>query len=433
MIVGATMPVYIATVIALVTAIVSPMTGLIALAVLAPIPRPLVIPAPGLYVAMIGAILLGAIFRLPIERPRLRGPSPEVLLLGAFLLFVATQFLGGSLDGFPEPRGDEIGLVFASFATGVLAFIAASAVLRGRSPYPILTAVLVSGVLAAATALAQSAGAEGLFGDLIGPSGAVDRMTGPFGDPNYFGAFLSIVVTLAVACAVIARPRWVKVLALAIAGFVLLALLLTLSRGGIVSLGAGLVVLSFTRGRKAALVTIAAMVLVVAVAYPRFAEVRYGSASDMASRGVGAQIDSSDRTPLWMAGTEVFLAAPIFGVGYGRVADEIGDSAHSWYVTLLAETGVAGTAMWALFILAAVVTLHGKPRPARTVGYSTLAAWMAASVFLDTPNTYQATGPLLITLAAALWSDWAPAAQEALANAPDVRRTRARNGSARAA
>ena len=72
----------------------------------------------------------------------------------------------------------------------------------------------------------------------------------------------------------------------------------------------------------------------------------------------------------------------------------------------LAETGITGSVLWALFILAVVLALRRQPRTARTIGYSVLVAWLVASIFLDVPNTYQATGLVVIALAAALRADW---------------------------
>ena len=146
--------------------------------------------------------------------------------------------------------------------TGVLTFIAARIVLRGRSPYPVLAALLASAMLASAIALSQSSGAEGLFGDLAGQSEVPNRVTGPFADPNYFGAYLAAATTLGVACAVIARSRWLKIAIIVLSAVVGAALVLTLSRGALVALIAGLTTLAFTRGRKVGLAAVAATLLV---------------------------------------------------------------------------------------------------------------------------------------------------------------------------
>ena len=249
----------LASVIVLAASLLSPVTGLVTLAFMAPFPRPLEFPAPGLYVAMIGAIFLGTLLRLPIERPRLRWPSLEVSLIGAFLLYVAASFVAGPLDGPWSPRAGAIASLFAVFMTGVLTFIAARIVLRGRSPYPVLAAMLASAMLASAVALSQSSGAEGLFGALAVQGEVPNRVTGPFADPNYFGAYLAAATTLGVACAVIARSRRLKIAIIALSAVAGVALVLTLSRGALAALIAGLTTLAFTRGRKVGLAAVAAI------------------------------------------------------------------------------------------------------------------------------------------------------------------------------
>ena len=57
MMVGSGAVILLASVIVLAASLLSPVTGLVALAFMAPFPRPLEIPAPGLYVAIIGSDL----------------------------------------------------------------------------------------------------------------------------------------------------------------------------------------------------------------------------------------------------------------------------------------------------------------------------------------------------------------------------------------
>jgi O-antigen ligase len=312
------------------------------------------------------------------------------------------------LDGYSGPRSADIASLYATTATGVFAFIAASAVLRDRSPHPVLAALLLSAGLASGIVFAQSVGAVGLFGELVGPSSAADRMTGPFGDPNYAGAYYASASVLAVACAVVARSPWLKLAILGLASLVVAALVLTESRGGLVALAAGLTTIAVTRGRRALLITATAILVLVATAYPVFVDMRFGSDSDIAGRGLSAQLDEADRIEPWLAGGDVFLSAPLFGVGWGRMVEEssIGIKAHNWYVAVLAETGITGFVLWALFILSVVIALRRSPPPARTLGYSVLVVWMTASMFIEVPQAYGATGPVLIVIAAALWADW---------------------------
>lgn len=404
--IGSTAPVLLASIIAIGVSLVSPVAGLTILAFMGPFPRPEVVPAPGLYVALIGSTLLGVVLRLPIDRPRqMNAVSPPVLAIGAYLLYVTTQYVGGTLLGMSAGRQQEVASLFASLVTVVLAFFVATAVLRGRSPYAVVIALLVSALVTATTAIAQSLALEGLFGALVGPPTPDGRMTGVFADPNYFGAYLAAATTLAVACAVAVSSRWGKILSALVAVVVFAALLLTLSRGAIVALIAGLVILAFVRGRGKGILAVLVGGIGFAVLYPLFAASRFGSGSELASSGIA---ESSDRIGPWMAGLEQFQAAPLFGIGFGRMIEEssFGGWAHNWYITVLGEGGLIGLALWALFIIAVVLGLRERSQHARSVGYPVIAAWMTASLFLEVPMLYQPTALVVIILAASLAADW---------------------------
>ena len=197
MAIGSAVLVLLASGLALATALLSPTLGLIAVAFLAPFPRPPVIPTPGLYVALIGAIGLGLILRMPVERPRLHWPSPVVWLIGAFLLYIAAHLVGGLLDGAGGPDATTVMQQFSQVMTGVLAFIVTTFVLSGRSPFPVLAALLVSAAVVAATAIAQSMGLEGLFGRLVSDGEfamTIGRVTGVRFDPEALDAEVTFVI-----------------------------------------------------------------------------------------------------------------------------------------------------------------------------------------------------------------------------------------------
>ena len=406
--------------------VLSPISGMIALAFVGPFPRPLAVPTAGFYLAIVGAILLGIILRLPIERPRLNWPPPHVWAIGAFLAYAAVQLVVVLLDGPASSRSvaldssSTIGPTFLQFMAGALTFVAAGLVVSGRSPYPIVASLLASAVLASMTAVGQSLGAEGLFGGLMGPPEdrnitAVDRVTGPFLDPNYFGAYLAIATTLGLACAVIARSTWMRAVTMAVSSLAGVGLILTLSRGALVALVAGIVTLAFTRGRRAGFLAIGSMLLATLIAWPFFADVRFAADPSRAQGGLVSQLgESSDRTGAWLGGVEAFLSSPIFGVGWGRLVDEAatGIRAHNWYVTLLGETGIVGFILWALFIVSVALALRKRSRAARTVGYSVLAAWIVASLFIELPLVFAATGLALIALAVTIAAEWPAGDQE---------------------
>ncbi len=401
----------LASFIAIAASMVSPLVGMIALAFAAPLARPLVIPPPGLYLAMMAAMLLGLILRLPVERPRLRLPSAEVLLLGAFLLYAAAQFLGGRLDGLSGARSAEVASDFARLAEAVVTFGIAYVVLRGRSPYPILTALLASAALASVSALAELLGVDGAFGNLMDAPDASGRISGIFANPNYLGAYLGSMTALAIALAVEARSTRLKALLLALTSLLSATLLFTQSRGALVATIAGFIMIAFVRSRRAGIMSIAALTLVVVIAYPAFSDWRFGGDDVGASSGIST---AGGRVGAWSAGGELFASSPLFGIGLGRFGEESpgGISAHNWYVQVLVELGIVGFILWSLFIAATVMALRGRPRSARSVGYSVLVVWMVASLTMSPQQEFRLTSSILIAIAAAATALWTPARRE---------------------
>jgi len=58
----------------------------------------------------------------------------------------------------------------------------------------------------------------------------------------------------------------------------------------------------------------------------------------------------SDRTALWGDGLQMLKGHPIFGVGYGEMADLLGMTAHNSVIVCAAELGLFGLFFWSLFL-----------------------------------------------------------------------------------
>lgn len=397
----------------LAASIVSPMVGLLVLAFVAPLPRPLIVPPPGIWVVMIAAIMVGLVLRLPIDRPRLRLPALEIVLAFAFLAYLGAHALGGALDDVAAAEGR--GLVGAlqsqtDLVTGLLILATASIVLRGRSPWPLVTALLVSTGIAAASGLLPAVGVEGLFENVMhrGPTGAEVRSAGFFFDPNYYAAFLGAAVALALACATFVRSLRIRLLLIVATALYSAALVLTLSRGGLLTLATAFVAVAFMRSLKTGLMVTATLVFVVVLAFPFFSDARFGPGSGIAEAGLSGQLEASGRIDVWLDGLDLFASSPVFGIGFGRFADEspTGLLAHNWYISVLAEGGIVGFVLWFLFIGAILLALRRTSHAARTVGYSVMATWLVASLFLEVPQEWRPTGLVVFSVAAALTADW---------------------------
>lgn len=205
----------------------------------------------------------------------------------------------------------------------------------------------------------------------------LERLGGPVGDPNYFAVILVVVVPLGLG---LLRTHLRPIERCAIAGLVLamvLAILLTYSRGGAFLLGLALL-LSARRHRVRlphVLMFSGALLLIVLIA-PSAVWSRIGTVLDPLTerRDVGRIVDSSTELRLGaqQAAIEMFLERPFAGVGagnfpalYQQVTTDLGLRAvrgefqpHNVYLEILAETGLLGLAAYAFMVLAALGSLR---------------------------------------------------------------------------
>ena len=159
------------------------------------------------------------------------------------------------------------------------------------------------------------------------------RATGIFGDPNDLS--MIIVAAVMICGASLFSPRLgMARFALAVPiGFLLYALTLTQSRGGLLALLAGCgTVVYFRYGWQKALLAAAAGVPVLLAVGGRQADL--GGAM---SGGTG-----EGRAELWSEGIQLFKTSPLFGIGFKKFADEVGLVAHNSYVHTVTELGFFG-------------------------------------------------------------------------------------------
>jgi putative inorganic carbon (hco3(-)) transporter len=221
------------------------------------------------------------------------------------------------------------------------------------------------------------------------------RLSGPFGDPNYFAQALLIVVPLGLLT--VWNERRVLLRAAAVGATVLVAagIALTVSRGAAIAFLLILVLMAaFRYVRLYQLVGILLGVVVLLTAVPEYRErvsslTSLGGATEEAGSSEGADESVRSRTTEMLAASLVFLDHPVLGVGpgafstfyqeyAGRIGGEVratttfgarrGDTpereAHNLFLGLAADLGGLGLA--ALFALL-VVTFRQLARARRHV------------------------------------------------------------------
>jgi putative inorganic carbon (HCO3(-)) transporter len=233
----------------------------------------------------------------------------------------------------------------------------------------------------------------------IGAGRFVPRSGGPIGEVNRWGQVLTMTLPLMLYAAI--AERRLKWIALAGAALVMLALILTFSRGALIAVVAlGLIAIPILRIRfRYALPAMAiAFVVVISIA-PAYFE-RIGSVSS-ATEEITQGEEASDtsilgRLTLNIAAAQVFVENPIVGVGpenfpvvslerlneLGLQHFTIPYRTHSLYLQVAAETGILGLAAFGSLLGYLFVQLWRVRRTA-IMRHAAADAQLAAAYFFS--------------------------------------------------
>ena len=325
---------------------------------------------------------------------------------GMFKFVVHFLFLAAGVSYLARRSEEFYWRAFGVFCAGMV-FNAAYGIvqlLAARSGFNLDHAVL--------SPLTGGASSINIYGAIEGAS--VYRPNALTGDPNHLGVML-ILPLLALAPIYLRLERrhpWKTKLAVTI-GFLLIVELTTLSRSGLLGLLVGVIVLLLPYRRvislRALLVPVGGTVAILgAVILSNYHYFRTIIKSRVQTGGNSTSVHFSvyDFVP------QVLHSHPLFGLGlnnfsvyYELVTGKTNWGPHSFYVSLIVESGLAGTALFALFILylfrrlqaaraiGRALALLGDPASARVrplaYGLSAgLAGTMASNVFYLTMSFY---------------------------------------------
>jgi hypothetical protein len=355
-----------------------------------------------LYVVVAGAALAWAVPRLrEDEEPaaaRRRG-ALEWLLTVTLVLYA----LQGAYSTAVDVAVEQVAFFYVPFA---LLFV----VLRDLEwTSERLRAALVTlvglALVFAAVGFVEYATRRLLFNPKVIASNQVDeyfRVNSLFFDPNIYGRFLALVM-LGVAALLLwgRRPRLV---AAGVAVLVVLwgGLVLTLSQTSFAALLAGLAVLAALRFRWKVVVPIGAVAVVAAIvvvlAFPSAVRLDLGSSESLDKATTG-------RVDLLSGGVHLFEHRPLYGFGSGSFVTEYRErelersattvtASHTIPVTVAAEQGVIGLAVYLALLVAALGRLFRGVRgdPARGVLAAAFVALVVHTLtyaaFLEDPMVW---------------------------------------------
>jgi O-antigen ligase len=234
------------------------------------------------------------------------------------------------------------------------------------------------------------------------------RVNSLFFDPNIYGRFLAIVMIAVTTVVLWSRRQRDVLIGAGVLGWLLAGLVTSFSQSSIAALLLGLAVLAAYRWDVRATVYVTVALVAIAAVFVLTAppSLHFG----LNGSGGSTSNATSGRTKLISGGLELFADRPLYGYGagsfeteykrHGRARDAANatSASHTIPITVAAEQGIVGLAVYiALLIAAFAVLFSGAGRsPPRVALAACLAAlvlhtWTYAD-FLEDPITWTLLG-----------------------------------------
>jgi O-Antigen ligase len=368
-----------------------------------------------LYLVLAAAVLALAYRILRGERP----PPPPFLLalpLAAFVTFAATSFLWTW-----DERAGGIALAFFVFPfTAGLATLARSP-LADWLPRALLVTLVALGTLFAAIGVWQAHTRTLFFGRDVAVANAYTsffRVTSLFKDPSLYGRYLVVPIAVLLVAILVRRGRTIDwVVATAFLGFLFLGLFFSYSQSSFVALFVVTFAVAVVGADRRTRVVLLACALIATLAAAGVAGAAIG--------GRSAKDVTSGRSRLITVTLDAFRERPIAGVGIGgqpRASSEVAkkgspsrNASHTTPLTILAELGVVGFALYSWLLAATAWALVLVARNDRAFGVGLAAVLLVlvvhsllyAGLFED-PLTWGVIGLAAAALARAPARDATP-------------------------
>jgi O-antigen ligase len=343
-----------------------------------------------------------------------------VIFAGLLLIYLVGFFNITTRDSLDQWLKGMVkfGVHFLFLAGGVAYLARRSRVFYWQSVGALAVGLAANGVYGVLQLLAARAGVNldhRVLAPLTGGSSSINifgkvngapifRPNALTGDPNHLGVMLCVpLLALLPVYLRLERGHRLRTPLAVLLAFLFLVQLATLSRSGLLGLAAGLLVLAVPYRRLLAsrallypLAGVVAVLFVVVYSRRHFFEVLVRSRLHTSGRSENAHFAVYDFIP------QVLHSHPLFGLGlntfsvyYEFVTGKSNWGPHSFYVALLVETGLVGTAAFFLFLRYLFVRLSA----ARAVGreLATLGDPSAARI---RPLAWGMTAALVGTMAA---------------------------------
>jgi O-antigen ligase len=359
-------------------------------------------------------------------------PDPPLLL--ALPMAVLVAFTAASYLWTWDERAGAIALAFFVFPFTAGLGVVARAPLAAWLPRALLGAVVALGAVFAAIGIWQAQTRTLFFARDVEVANAYTtffRVTSLFKDPSLYGRYLVVPIAVLLVAVLLRRGRTVEwVASAAVCAFLFWGLFYSYSQSSFVAL--------FVVTFAVALVGVGRRLRIVLLACAIVATLAAGAVAAESVNGRSAKDVTSGRSRLVDVTLDAFEARPIWGVGVGgqprASAEESGrgspsrNASHTTPLTMLAELGVLGFALYAWLLGATAWALYVLARRERTLAVGLAAVFLALVVhsflyagFFEDPLTWGVFGLTAAGIASATAiRERDPAVTEPSSNAPQL-------------
>jgi O-antigen ligase len=352
-----------------------------------------------LYLVLASAVVALAYRMLRDER------RPDLPLLLALPLAALVVFTAASYLWTWDERAGAIALAFFVFPFTAGFAVVARAPLAAWLPRALLGTLVGLGAVFAAIGIWQAQTRTLFFARDVEVANAYTtffRVTSVFKDPSLYGRYLVVPIAILLVAVLLRRGRTVEWVAAAGAcAFLFWGLFYSYSQSSFVAL--------FVVTFAVAFVGVGRRLKIVLLACALVATLAAGAVAAESVNGRSAKDVTSGRSRLVDVTLDAFEASPIWGVGVGgqprASAEESGrgspsrNASHTTPLTMLAELGVLGFALYAWLLGATAWALYVLARRERTLAVGLAAVFLALVVhsflyagFLEDPITWGVFG-----------------------------------------